>query len=207
MVRILLGIGCLLLLWAALVGPSGAQPREPALPKSGWPLPPVTGRAEDVETAKEVAAREAVRLVTELMRQQHPPLHSFVVSEDYLRQNLLGEGKPGKITEIELPNQPKKIYMEWIWTFRNDPKKWGDLVRQDQRAERQAQAEQRKVQKGHRQDLLQRIIFGLSLLLMAGFGYVRLNEYTQRRYTAWLRVSGVFVASLALAGWWWMLTI
>ena len=50
----------------------------------------------------------------------------------------------------------------------------------------------------------QRIFLGLSLLLLTGVGYVRLDEYTQRRYTRSLRVAGVGVASAVAAGLWWV---
>ena len=45
---------------------------------------------------------------------------------------------------------------------------------------------------------------GLACLLLAGFGYVRLDEFTHRRYTAWLRIAGVGVATTVIAGWWWV---
>jgi hypothetical protein len=43
-------------------------------------------------------------------------------------------------------------------------------------------------------------------LLLAGVGYNRLDEYTQRRYTIWLRAAGVSVAATAVAAWFWVVS-
>ena len=47
-------------------------------------------------------------------------------------------------------------------------------------------------------------MLALAVLLLAGWGYVRLDEYTQRRYTGWLRLAGVGVATTIAAGLWWV---
>ena len=47
-------------------------------------------------------------------------------------------------------------------------------------------------------------MLGLSVLLLAGFGYVRLDEFTQRRYTTLLRIAGIGVATSVVMGWWYV---
>ena len=48
------------------------------------------------------------------------------------------------------------------------------------------------------------VVLGLGLVLLTGFGYVQLDEYTNRRYTFLLRLAGATVVAVLLAGWWWL---
>jgi hypothetical protein len=122
-------------------------------------------------------------------------LRSFKVTEDFVLKNALPDaGRAGKDLAVENIANPFKA---WVVTFRTDTDWWSDIVRRDHEAERKLRAE-------HRQTMGSRIIIALGLLLLAGFGYVRLDEYTQRRYTTWLRLAGVGLATTMVAGWWWI---
>ena len=81
--------------------------------------------------------------------------------------------------------------------FRTDTDWWTDLVRRDHEEQRKARADQRHTWTAQ-------VMLSLSVLLLAGFGYVRLDEYTQRRYTTWLRIAGIGVATSVAAGWWYV---
>src|ERR1019366_3432517 len=120
-------------------------------------------------------------------------LTSFKVTEEYVRKNILVDaGHAGKDLDALPGADPFKA---WVVTFRTDADWWQDVVRRDHEAKRQRVA-------AARQNLGSQVIIGLGLLLLAGVGYVRLDEYTQRRYTTWLRVGGVGVAATMAAGWW-----
>jgi hypothetical protein len=45
-------------------------------------------------------------------------------------------------------------------------------------------------------------MIGISILLLVGVGYIRLDEYTNRRFTTALRAIGVAAVATALGGWW-----
>ena len=49
---------------------------------------------------------------------------------------------------------------------------------------------------------LARLLFGIGVVLVSGFGYVQLDRYTHHRHTTWLRVAGVGLVSLVLAAYW-----
>ena len=193
--RMLLGFAGLTTLWF-LYGTCAAQPKPAPPPKVA--LAEVSGVGSSEENAKKNAVRKAVEAINRLMAAQDPPLISFVVTEDYVISNNLfrDPGRAGK--EVRDVIQEKEVVSkEWIVTFRNDTDWWTDVVRKDHELQRKVRSEQR-------QTLGSRLIIGLALVLLAGFGYVRLDEYTQRRYTTWLRVAGVGVATTAVAGWWWV---
>ena len=165
--------------------------RTPAWPRS------VTGRGETEDIAKKDAVREAVKQVKIAMRRQDPPLQSFVVDEDYVRTHLLHSksGEPGKDEKIPLTDGEHIFFKAWVLTFRPDNEWSKDLFRRDQEAQRKLRADERQTLGSH-------IVIGLAFLLLAGYGYVRLDEYTQRRYTTWLRLAGIGVAAMVIAGWW-----
>jgi len=123
---------------------------------------------------------------------------AFVVTEDYVRTRLLDSksGEPGKDEKIQL-NDVEHVFKAWVLTFRTNNEWWKDIVRRDQEAQRKLRADERQTLGSH-------IVIGLAFLLLAGYGYVRLDEYTQRRYTTWLRVAGIGVAATVIAGWWWV---
>jgi hypothetical protein len=94
-------------------------------------------------------------------------------------------------------NDGEHVFKSWVLTFRSDVD-WGkDLVRRDYEAARKQRADER-------QKVGALVIIGLAFLLLVGFSYVQLDEYTQRRYTTWLRVAGVGVGTTLIAAWWWV---
>jgi hypothetical protein len=188
--RLLWGLAGLTLIWS-LCGPLGAQPKDVKLPKGGL-LQETTGSGPTLESAKNNVPRAAVEDITGLMEKEG--LRSFKLDEKYVREHVLSdsgeEGEPVPIPGIEKP------FKKWTVKFRTDTDWWKEIVRRDRVAERAIVAKER-------QTWTYRVMIGLSVLLLAGFGYVRLDEYTHRRYTAWLRVAGVGVATTVVAGWWW----
>jgi hypothetical protein len=194
--RRLLGIAGLMLI--LLTGCAGsARTKEIAQPDGHWPRS-VTGRGETVDIAKKDALREATKTIANAMKLHHPPLLAFVVTEDYVRTRLLDSksGEAGKDEKIQL-NDGEHVFKAWVLTFRTDNEWWKDIVRRDQETQRKLRADEHQTLGAH-------IVIGLAFLLLAGYGYVRLDEYTQRRYTTWLRVAGIGVAATVIAGWWWV---
>lgn len=201
MIRTLLAITGLTLLWV-LSGATSAQPKEPTLPDGGWPKQ-VTGRGETEESARAVALKEAVREVIALMKQQNPPLTAFVPNEAYVSTHVLkGTGRPGKEIEIDVVEKGQKIiFKEWVLVFRADDW-WKDIVLRDREADRQNRAALRELRAIDRQAFLARLLFGIGVVLVSGFGYVQLDRYTHHRHTTWLRVASVGLVSLVLAVYW-----
>ena len=185
--RRLLGIAGLMLMWL-FCGTSSAQP----MGLAGAKVPTgVTGHGENVDTAKTVAFNKAVEEITGFMKRYE--FTSFVVTDDYVRKHVLVDpGQPGEDVPVPGFAEPFK---SWTLTFRTGYS--NDLVRRDQEAQRKLRADERQTLGSH-------IVIGLAFLLLAGYGYVRLDEYTQRRYTTWLRVAGIGVAATVIAGWWWV---
>jgi len=195
--RGLLGIAALMLIGLASCSDS-ALPREARLPAEAAALPKddlprsVTGHGVTVEAAKKAAIKKAVDVISDLMTSNE--LKSFKLTEDYVRTHVLVGGEPGKDFQVEPIREPFKA---WIVNFHRDNDWWNDIVRRDQEAQRKLRADERQTLGSH-------VIIGLAFLLLAGYGYVRLDEYTQRRYTTWLRVAGIGVAATVIAGWWWV---
>lgn len=172
-----------LIITGLFLGTNSALPKDAALPK-GWPTDAL-GAAETEAVAKERAVREALKIVERMMKTQEPPIRSIVVTEEYVRKHIVDAGKADKPVG-DPPNQLKT----WVVNFRTDNNWWADIVRQDRAKQREA--------------LTGFAIMGLACLLLAAVGYTRLDEYTQRRYTTWLRIAGVGVAGTLIAGWWWV---
>lgn len=169
-------------------GPINAQSKrlEPEIGK----LPrEAVGYGDTEEKAKESAVKDAVEHIRKLMAMQNPSMVSYDVPEKDVRR-WLEKGKPGKDFELEGPLNQRPL-KTWVMPFRTDTDWWHEVVRQD----RQARANQRH-------EWTARGLLGLTVLLLAAVGYVRLDEYTQRRYTAWLRLAGVGVAASVAAGLW-----
>src|SRR5205823_4903430 len=153
-----LAMSGLMLAWS-FCGTSDAQPKEIALPK-GCPRE-VTGVGVDLENAKAKALSEAVEVVKTLMSLQEPPLRSFKIDEQYVREHVVDEGRAGKELKNDALEKPVQV---WVRHFRTDNPWWSSIVRQDRAKERQS--------------LAALVVGGLSLLLFAGFSYLRLDEYT-----------------------------
>jgi hypothetical protein len=189
----LLGIACLAMLWL-FCGTSSALPKEAAAPKGLLP-PSITGMGETLDVAQKDAIRQAVKQVNIAMKLHNPPLQSFKVTEDYVRTLLdTDSGHEGENVRMKIDDR-EHVFKAWVLNFRADKDLWSDIVRRDQESQRKARADER--QKGG-----SLVIVGLALLLLVGYGYVRLDEYTHRRYTTWLRLAGVGLATSAIAGWW-----
>lgn len=196
--RMIMGIATLIGAWF-VCGSLGAQPKEPTLPEGQWPKS-VKGLGANEKKAQEISYREAATHINKLMRLQDPPLDAFTVNEEYVKKHLLvDEGSPGEDVKVKLHPEDKdeQVFKQWILTFKTDYNWWKDIVRHNQDAERKLRADGRHT-------LAARVMIGLAVLLLAGFAYVQLDEYTHRRYTTWLRVAGVGVATSVVAAWWYV---
>src|SRR5262245_61885141 len=156
MMRSILAISALTLLWIFCT-PISAQPREPA-PK-GLPRE-VFGQGDTPEQAKESAMRVAEKTVADLMAMHG--LSHFKPDSDFIRRHVIAKsGQAGEDIEVDNDPQPLK---KWVLPLRTDNDWWGEIVRLDRAESRQA--------------LTSRIMIGISILLLAGVGYIRLDEYT-----------------------------
>jgi hypothetical protein len=191
MTKILLAMASLSFLWVCC-SPINAQGKhlEPEIGK----LPrDVMGVSDTAEKAKSAALLVAVREVNKLMAMQKPPLDHFHVDEEYARKHLVETGHGGE-GDKDLFEKAQKT---WTLPFRTDTDWWSELVHRDHEAQRRARADERHTWSA-------RVMLGLAVLLLAGFGYVRLDEYTQRRYTTWLRIAGIGIATSVAVGWWYV---
>lgn len=183
MTRSILGLASLALVWA-FCAPISAQPREPVLAKNMLPREAIGG-ADSLDKAKEAALTRAHKDVVELMEAHG--MTTFKVDKEYVRKHVIApKGQPG--ADQPIPDGPP--LKTWVVTYRSDVDWFAEIARQDRAEVRQMHVAQTMV--------------GLSILLLAGFGYLRLDEYTNRRYTTWLRAAGLTVAGSGLAGWWLM---
>lgn len=185
--RMFIAVAGLMLMWLFCAKSDAAADKEVTFPKDLLPAG-VVGDGETVDHAKKAAFAKAAKEIKASLK-----LRVYVVTEDYLTKYVLVDaGKPGEDFKAHdnLPN-----FKAWELTFRTDKDWWSDIVRRDLDAQRKVRAEERE-------EWTMRGVLGLSILLLAGFGYVRLDEYTQRRYTTWLRVAGLSAATTAIAvGW------
>jgi len=156
-----------------------------------------TGRGENLDIAKKDVLKDAMTQIANMMQKEG--LRTFVVTEDFVKNQVLAfPGRPGDDVKVKL-DEAEHIFKAWIVGFRTDTDWWNDIVRRDQEKQRELRAEDR-------QSATSRVMLGLSVLLLAGVGYNRLDEYTQRRYTIWLRAAGVSVAATAVAAWFWVVS-
>ncbi len=198
MLRTTMTIASLLVLML-VCGSLAGQVRQPKEQERA--LPTITVDAEDEVAARNVARREAVKHITALMESQRPQLVSFKVDEKYVEENrVLNNPLEGRVKAKIVLDGKERVFKEWELTFRTDADWWAEIVRRDHAAQREA----RHLRAQERETVTARVMLGLAILLLAGFGYVRLDEYTQRRHTAWLRVAGVGVAASVVAVWLWM---
>ena len=192
MCRALLGFAIIGMLWFTC-GSGSAEPKE-AAPLKGQLPRSVTGHGETVESAKQDALAKALQEVNDLLTNNN--LTSFKLEEKDIREYVLkGAGEAGKDIEA-LPG--KEPFKAWILSFRNDTNWWKDIQHRDSEARRKPVAESR-------QHFGSQIVLGLGFLMLAVVGYVRLDEYTQRRYTTLLRLGGLAIITTLAAGWWLLL--
>jgi hypothetical protein len=182
MMRSILGISALTILWTACT-PLSAQPKEPVHVKFGVPEK-VLGAGDTIETAQKNALKNAVESINEALRNHKHT--SFKVDQDYVEKHLLTKdsGKSGE--DLQIPNGAP--LRQWEITFRTDRDWWSEIVRRDRAEERHS--------------ITSSAMIGISVLLLVGYGYIRLDEYTNRRFTTALRAMGVAAVATALGGWW-----
>ncbi len=172
--RILWAIASLTLVWG-LCGPLSAQQDAAAAPIVHWQKP-IAGFGDNEETAKKAALKNAKEMLDGLRAAMNPLVKTSDLSEDEVRKRFLVDAGEAEDDVNVLP------FKKWVVTLRPESER---LLRADER-----------------QTLSFILMIGLSMVLLAGVAYIRLDELTQRRYTTWLRVASVGVVTSALAGWW-----
>lgn len=179
-----------------LCGAGEALSKDQTLPK-GLPST-VVGHGERIETAKEQALKNAANEIDRAMRRQDPPIKAFESPEllkAFVEEQAIDKGKPGP--DEKFPNDITKrddVFKAWVYTFRSDNNWWNEIVRRNSELDRTARAKSRE-------SLTMRIVLGLTLVLAAGFGYVQLDDFTQRQYTIVLRLAAGAVMAVLMAGW------
>lgn len=182
MMRSLLAISALTIVWAFCT-PLSAQPKEPVHVKFGVPRE-VLGAGDTPENAEKNAFKNAEEKINEAMRNHK--MTSFKVDQDYIHKHVVTKDSGRSGEDIQINNEaPLK---QWVLTFRTDRDWWSEIVRRDRAEERHA--------------ITSSAMIGISILLLAGYGYIRLDEYTNRRFTTALRAMGVAAVATALGGWW-----
>ena len=190
MMRMLLGSAGLLFMWVFCAPTNGQAKAEPPAPRVFLPRQEF-GAGDTHEKAREQAFVNAEKKVNELIHEHG--LKHFKVDRDYLVRNLLADAKGKAGEDIALPQAGQAPLKQWVLTYKTDRDWWSELVRLDRAEARQA--------------LASRLMIGLAALLGVGFGYVRLDQYTNRRYTPWLRAAGAAVAATVAAGWWYVANV
>lgn len=176
--RMLLAIGSLTLVWS-FCGPLRAQPKDAPPAPPAWQNP-IDGLGKDEEAAKKDAVRRAKEELDRLRQARTSFVNASDLTEDDIKNRFLTDaGTAGKDQPVDGLQEPFK---RWIVTLKPETER---LLRADER-----------------QTISYLAMIGLSILLVAGVGYIRLDDYTHRRYTTWLRLAGVGVVSSAVAGWW-----
>lgn len=174
--RMLWAIASLTCVWS-LCGPLGAQPNE--APNPVW-RKPIKGFGDSEEAARKDALHKAKDMVEGVRAALHPLVKTSDLTENDIRNRFLVDG--GSAGEDLKLNDVDHAFKQWIVTLKPETER---MLRADER-----------------ETISYLAILGLSVVLLAGFGYIRLDEYTQRKYTTWLRLAGVGVVATAVAGWW-----
>jgi len=147
----------------------------------------VKGYGATDDDAKKDGLKAAVEKLQEELRRQH--LDHWHPSEKYIKERLLvGAGHLGD--NVEVP--PAKT-----WIYEVNIPDGETLTHLDQQAQRQERAEARL-------SLALHTAAGLALVLVVLLGYLRADEWTRSRYTAWLRLAGVGALAAIVAGWVWL---
>jgi hypothetical protein len=179
------------LLWC-FTGDSEAQPG----PQNGgkpqgfvlWPRE-VSGYRKSVEGAEKDAIEKALARLVDCLKSQDPPLESWHPDEAYLKKNLLdGPGEQGK--DFELDGVKWKA---WVVTFKDSPN-WSEMIQLNQTAQRREISAERQTMAGY-------VLAVLTALLALGWGYLRLDGWTNGRFTRWVCVLAAAIVGLAGLGW------
>ena len=167
MMRSILAISALTILWTAWT-PLSAQPKEPNHVKFGVPKS-VLGAGDTIENSQKNALRNAEEKINEAMRNHK--LTSFKVDQEFIDKYVLDNKKSHSCDDLPIENQaPLKQ-----WETTSAPTATGG-------AKSSAAIAGGSAVFAHLCAMI-----GISILLLAGFGYIRLDEYTNRRFTTALR--------------------
>jgi hypothetical protein len=195
MMRAILGVAALIGLFGFLAHVSNAQnvPQFAGKPQGpvGWPRE-AKGYGATVEKAQESALTHAAQRITACLQSQDPPLDAWQPDELYVKKHLLkGAGEQGEDFAL-VDNGPK--VKTWIVHFQ-EPTKWNDMVHINQ-------AKVRGQSATDRQSTAAMGLAGLTALLVVGWGYLRIDDWTRGRFTRWLAIGAVTLLGASGAVWW-----
>jgi hypothetical protein len=181
-----------LLLVSSAAGRLGAQAPRIIRPVGDWPAE-VKGYGDTTDQARKSAIHEGIRQLRLVMQRQNPPLQSWDPDPEFVGAHwLILPGHAGEDFVDENLGLAKK---SWIIRLKSDLD-WQEVVSKDRQAARRQVAISR-------QGTLARAVLLVSLLLGIGFSYLRLEEWTQYRYSRVLRFFGAgLVAGIAGVAWW-----
>jgi hypothetical protein len=149
----------------------------------------VTGYGQEESDAKKVALEQARQKVSDYLHDQYLALE-WKPSLDYVQEKLVkGTGQPG--TDKKLSD--KLTLKSWVLPVTITERDYQDMLRLD----RTVRAQQRMFWLG-------RILAGVVLVLTGVLLYLRLDEWTQGSYTAWLRLAALSLLGGIGIGLWWM---
>ena len=191
MMRTLMLLAVVGMLWFAS-GDSTAQPapQNDGKPKGfkAWPRS-VKGYGETVEKAEKDAHRLAVEHVVGCLKNQDPPIESWLPDDAYVKTHLLdGPGDQGK--DFEEGAFKAKT---WVLTFKESPN-LDEMVQLNKAAQRRELSAERQTMTGY-------VLATLTALLTLGWGYLRLDGWTNGRFTRWVCVLAAAIVGLAGLGW------
>jgi hypothetical protein len=195
MLRVIVACWCLLVVvgcGARRIDPGGSSPKllgQGQVP-AGFPRK-VVGRGLDQESAKEDAYLKAQKQIADWLRGLGPPLTNWQPSLEYIRQ-LPATGARGP----EMALSDGTTSETWILTL-SVPQPWEieHWYKEAQDAENAVRARERII-------LLGKSLVGVVALLAIVAGYLRLDDWTLRRYSRWLQLGGATLVFFALVSWW-----
>ncbi len=140
----------------------------------------VEGWGKTEADAEQVALDKACAKVGDFLKHQDPPIQ-WHPSRDFVDRNLVKERKP---EAKELPDLGQMYRVSY--EVKLEPKYYREILEYD----RQDRAEQRHI-------LLAKVVGALLAVLLAVFGYFRLEEMTRGYYTLWLRLGALALIGVA----------
>jgi hypothetical protein len=155
----------------------------------------VEGHGLTVERAKSDALEQARDELVKYLRGHNPPALWWVPSPGFIKERLVSKEDSGREgADLEVKNVGK--FKTWVLNVRTPD------AATIQRYDTQARDEQARLERAgrmqERMGLLGKVLTALIAGLALVFGYIRLDELTQRAYTHWLRVA--LVSSVGAAG-------
>jgi hypothetical protein len=196
MIRFILVLGTALVLIGCAAHDGDAQRGAGNGRKAGtlvaWPTK-AQGYGKTVDDARKNSVTSAVEVITGCLKKQDPPLETWQPDEEYVRKHLLdGPGYQGEDLKIGVGDNPE-IAKVWVQPITPTPD-WGAMVQLDHAAQRRELSAGRQTIAGYGLAIL-------TALLLVGWGYFRVDDWTKGRFTKWLCIGAITALALTGLGW------